>query len=378
MARPDERIRGERRRRITLADVAAQAGVSAVTASRVLRKPEMVSPALRSRVETAVRDLAYVPNQLASALASSRTHTIGVVVPSLTNGVFSDYLKALHDLLVPAGLQILVSNSRYSPTEEEAAILALLGQHPEAMILAGVDQTDRARLILEQAGVPVIQTMEIGEDPIDINIGLSQRRAGHAATRFLLDLGHRRVGHLAARLDPRSRRRMDGYVDAMDEACIDHTRLIATTPRPSTVALGAQLFRELLAAEPRLDAIFCCNDDLALGALFECHRRGIRVPDDISIIGFNDLEFCASAYPSLSSVATPRYAIAQRAAAIVLDLIRGSGRRPRETQIDVGFTIVARDSTGPRSPVPGLHLQGVTAAGETRKPAGQTPAGPAA
>jgi LacI family transcriptional regulator, gluconate utilization system Gnt-I transcriptional repressor len=345
--RQDERAQ---KRRTTLSDVAARAGVSQVTASRVLRRPEMVSPALRKRVETAMRDLAYVPNQLASALASSRTGTVGVIVPSLTNGVFSDYLRALHDTFQPAGMQVLVLNSRYSPEEEERAITTLLGQHPEAMIVAGIDQTTRGRLLLEQAGVPVIQTMELGDDPIDINIGLSQLDAGHAATRFLLNLGHRRVGHISARLDARSRRRIEGYKQAMDEAGIDYRPMIATTPRPSTVALGAELFGAVLAMSPDVEALFCCNDDLALGAVFECHRRGIRVPEDLSIIGFNDLEFCASAFPSISSVAVPRYDIAARAAGIVLDIVRGSGERPRNRRIDVGFKVIERDSTRRRVP----------------------------
>src|SRR5919197_1031369 len=116
------------RRRTTLSDVAARAGVSAVTASRALRNPDMVSLALRERVADAVRELAYIPNQLASALASARTRTIGVVIPSLTNGVFADYLKALHDVFLPAGLHILVSNSRYIAAEEEDLIATLLGQ----------------------------------------------------------------------------------------------------------------------------------------------------------------------------------------------------------------------------------------------------------
>jgi len=98
-------------------------------------------------------------------------------------------------------------------------------------------------------------------------------------------------------------------------------------------------------ARANIEALFCCNDDLALGALFECQRRGIRIPDDLAIIGFNDLEFCASAYPALSSVATPRYAMASRAAEIVLEIIRGSGARPEPRRIDLGFSIVERAST---------------------------------
>jgi LacI family gluconate utilization system Gnt-I transcriptional repressor len=111
------------------------------------------------------------------------------------------------------------------------------------------------------------------------------------------------------------------------------------------VALGADLFGQILARAPDLEAVFTCNDDLALGALFECHRRGIRVPEDISIIGFNDLEVCASAYPSLSSVSTPRYEMGRQAAEIVLEIVRGSGRRPHQRIIDVGFRINEREST---------------------------------
>ncbi len=334
-----------RARRPTLNDVATQAGVSIVTASRALRRPEMVSVELRQRVEAAVQALAYVPNHLASALASSRTGIIGALIPSLTNGVFSDYLKALHDTFLPAGFQVMVLNTRYLRKEEDKAIATLLALHPEAIILAGIDQSATARHMLERAGVPIIQTMEVTDDPIDINIGLSQVEAGRAATRYLFDLGCRRIGHIAARLDARSRRRMDGYTSAMRELRLDIAGLAATTRRPSTVRLGAELFSEVLAQTPDLDGMFCCNDDLALGALFECQRRGIRVPEDIAIIGFNDLEFCDSTFPSLTSVATPRHEMARRAAEIVLEIVRGSGKRPRKRRIDLGFTINERQST---------------------------------
>lgn len=334
-----------KRRRKTLSDVAARAGVSPVTVSRALRRPEMVSADLRERIERAIHELAYIPNQLASALASARTGTIGVLVPSLTNGVFSDYLRALHDAFLPAGFQLLLLNSRYLAEEEERGIATLLSQHPEAMIIAGVDQTPHSRRLLKDAGVPVVQTMELSDDPLDVNIGFSQIDAGTAATRHLLSLGHRRVGHIAARLDPRSRRRKEGYARAMAEAGLDGQSMMATTTRASTVHLGGELFNEVLTGTPNLEALFCCNDDLALGALFECQRRGIRVPDDISIIGFNDLEFCSATFPTLSSVATPRHEMARRAADIVLEIIRGSGVRPEARRIDVGFTVMQREST---------------------------------
>ncbi len=337
---------GSRSRRPTLSDVAARAGVSAVTVSRALRQPEMVSADLRERVTAAVEVLGYVPNQLASALASARTGTIGVLIPSLTNGVFAAYLKALHDAFLPAGFQVMVLNWRYLPEEEEKAIATMLGLHPEAMIVAGIDQSDHARRMLERASIPIVQTMELTDDPIDINIGFSQHDAGHAATRHLIDRGHRRIGHIRARQDARSRRRMEGYIQAMREDGLDSPALIAASPRPSTFALGGELFAELLGRTPDLDAVFTCNDDLALGALFECHRRGMRVPGDMAIIGFNDLEISASSFPSLSSVATPRYEMGRQAAAVISRIIRGDGERPDKPIIDLGFEIRARASTG--------------------------------
>lgn len=336
-----------KQKRSTLADVAARAGVSAVTVSRVLRHPDMVSEMLRARVEDAVAELGYIRNQLASALASTRSGLIGVTVPSLTNGVFVDYLAAIHELMIPKGFQVMVLNVRYSAEEEERAIDTLLGHHVEAMIVAGIDQTDRSRLLLKQSGIPVVQTMDLTDDPVDINIGLSHHEAGYAAARYLHGLGRRRIGHLTARLDPRSRRRHQGYLHAVEELGLASPTLIASTPRASTVKIGGELLLEILDREPELDAIFCCNDDLALGSMFECQRRGIRVPEDISILGFNDLEYCASTYPSLSSVTTPRYGMARLAASTILEITRGSGARPAEHTINLGFDIAVRDSTAP-------------------------------
>jgi len=338
-----------RKKRSTLADVAAKADVSAVTVSRVLRHPEMVSEALRDRVDQAVTELGYVRNQLASALASTRSGVIGVTVPSLTNGVFVEYLTAIHELMIPGGFQVMVLNVRYSAEEEERAIDTMLGHHVEAMIVAGVDQTERSRMLLKQSGIPVVQTMDLTDDPVDLNIGFSHDDAGYRAARFLYDLGRRRIGHLTARLDPRSRRRHQGYLRAMNEAGIGSPKLVASTPRASTVKIGGELFLEVLGREPNLDAVFCCNDDLALGAIFECQRRGIRIPEDIAILGFNDLEYSASTFPSLSSVTTPRAEMARWAAASVLEIIRGSGERPIQRRVDLGFNVAARASTT-RSP----------------------------
>lgn len=333
------------RTRATLADVARHAGVSPVTVSRAIRHPEMVSEELRKRIDDAVIKLNYIPNHLASALASTRTHIVGVIVPSLTNGVFDDYLSAIQDVLNAAGIQVLVLNVRYSETEEEKAIETLMGYHPEAMIVAGVDQTERSRQLLRNAGVPVVQTMDITDSPIDLNIGLDHAEAGAAAVRFLHAQGHRKIAHLTARGDPRARRRHAGYQRQMDEYGLSTEGLVAATPRISDVAMGGDLFSQVLAQVPGVTAVFTCNDDLALGTLFECQRRGIRVPDDVAIIGFNDLDFAGAAVPPLTSVAIERREMGTWSARAVLEIIRGGGKRPKQPTVDVGFSIKARGST---------------------------------
>ena len=331
--------------RTTLLDVAQKAGVSTVTVSRVLRHPQQVSEQLRRRVAAAVTSLNYVPNHLASALASTRTNIVGVIVPSLTNGVFDDYLSAIQDVFSPAGIETLVLNVRYSELEEEKAIQTLFGYHPEGFIVAGVDQTERSRRLLKQAAVPVVQTMDVTDDPIDLNIGLDHAAAGAAAVRYLYERGHRRIGHLTARGDSRARRRHAGYQQQMDAYGLSTAGLVGASERSSNVEMGGQLFADVLATAPDIDAVFACNDDLALGTLFECQRRGIRVPQDLAILGFNDLDFCTASVPPLASVSTERRKMGTWAAEAVLEIIRGSGQRPPTRSIDLGFSIKERRST---------------------------------
>jgi LacI family gluconate utilization system Gnt-I transcriptional repressor len=307
----------------------------------------MVSLELRKRIDAAVERLAYVPNFAASRLASARTHAIGVVVSSLSNGIFADYLQAIYNSLLPLGFRPVVVSSRYSAEEEEGAIKALLGQNIEALILVGVNQTRAARRVLERSRIPVVQTFELADDPIDLNVGLSQRKGGHAATRFLLDLGHRRIAYLSGQRDDRAIARLEGYGTALAEAGLDCSSLVAWLPAQATISLGRRLTEQMLAVEVP-DAIFCCDDNIALGALFACQQAGLDVPGRISLIGFNDLEFAAASNPPLSTVQTPRADMGRVASELVLQVI-ATGKRPAIRQIDLGFEIVARGSTGPRA-----------------------------
>lgn len=329
--------------RPTIADVAARAGVSTITVSRALREPARVSPELREQIDEAVRALDYVPDQHARALASARTNVIGVIIPSLTNNVFADVLRGIYDGIAQSPYQVQLGNSRYSPIEEERLLGTFLSQRPAALIVSGIDQTERGRSLLKSAGCPVVQIMDLSDDPVDMMVGFSHKAGGHLITSHLVEAGYRRIGFLGARMDPRTQRRLEGYRAALIEADLYDPRRITTTPASSSVSLGRDLLRDLLARMPDTDAVFCNNDDLALGALFECQRAALTVPTSIGIAGFNDLEMMEAAYPALTSIRTPRYEIGQRA----LQMARAAldGKRPEATRVDVGFELKVRTST---------------------------------
>jgi LacI family transcriptional regulator, gluconate utilization system Gnt-I transcriptional repressor len=245
---------------------------------------------------------------------------------------------------------MLVLNSRYSEIEEEKAIETLLGYHPEAMIIVGVDQSERSRAMLKNSGIPVVQTMDVTDTPIDMIVGFDHRVAGAAAVRHLQSLGHRRIAHLTVRTDPRAARRHLGYVEAMGELGLRIDGLVEAAEHPSTVAGGGQMFAEILRRAPDVTAVFTCNDDLALGAMFECHRRGIRVPQDVAIVGFNDLDFCEASVPPLTSVATERREMGTWSGRAIVEIIRGAGKRPRNPQVDMGFEMRVRGSSTTSKP----------------------------
>lgn len=329
--------------KVTLADVGRVANVSAITVSRALHKPEMVSPKLRQRIEEIVAELGYVPDPVARALASDRTDVIGVLIPSVTNSVFADVLRGIYAGVEGSPFSVQFGNTRYSVLEEERLLRVFLSQRPAGLIVSGVDQSETSRALLAEARCPVVQIMEMGPAPVDMMVGFSHFDAAYEATRHLIAGGYRRIAFVGARMDPRTQRRLEGYAEAVKAAGLHDESLIITTTRASTVELGCQLLGDLLARTQGVDAIFCNNDDLALGVLFECQRRRIAVPDDIGLCGFNDLEMMAVANPPVTSVRTFRQEMGRRAVEMVL--ARVAGKEVPEPVVDLGFELMPRQST---------------------------------
>lgn len=336
-------MKKKRNNGLTISDVAREAGVSAMTVSRALREPDRVSQKSREQIREVIERLGYVPDPAAQALAAGRTNVIGVIVPSVTNNVFADVMRGIYDAAEGTRWHVQFGNSRYSPLEEERLVRTFISQRPAGLIVSGIDQSEETCALLLQANCPVMQIMEIAEHAIDMMIGFSHLEAARAATRHLIDMGYRRPGFLGARLDPRTQRRLEGFREVAREAGVLDSKRIVTTPQASTVTLGGMLMADLLSRAPDTDAILCNNDDLALGALFECQRRSLDVPGDLGICGFNDLEAMAAANPPITSVRTHRFEMGKRAFEMIAQAL--DGEESEEPMVDLGFEIIARQST---------------------------------
>ncbi len=335
-----------------------RAGVGKITVSRALRDPGQVSETLRRVIEDAVRELNYTPNLNARALASARNDLVGVLVPALTANIFTDVLRGIYDGVEETNLRVELANTRYSRELEEQRILEMLRHKPAGLIVSGIDQTPTARRALEAAECPVVQIMDLTDDPVDRVIGFSHREGGRRMTEHLIDAGYRRIAFLGGYLNERSNGRLLGHRDALEAAGLydpDLVCLLDGAPpsadpgnpddwiRFSSPVTGRALLAKALEMVPRLDAVFCNNDMLAMGVLFECQRRGMRVPEDLGIAGFNDLDIAAAAEPGISSCRTPRWECGHSAAHAIRDAVDGVTDQPRV--VDLGVTIMARGST---------------------------------
>jgi LacI family gluconate utilization system Gnt-I transcriptional repressor len=330
----------------TMAEVAERAGVTKMTVSRVLRHPERVNPVTRERVMRAIEAVGYVPNRLAGSLTSGASGLVAAIVPTLRHSLFADTLEGVSDALTDADLGLIVSSSTYKTDVEESQIRSILERRPDALVLTGLTHTPAARDLLRGFGIPVVETWETGDEPIDMVVGYSNRAAAEAMTRELIRAGYRRIVFVngPSRNNERARHRAEGYLDAMRQAGLSalpvHVVHDEAAIRPET---GAEVLRTVEAEQPEVDALFFTSDVFAVGALLACRERGIDVPHRIGIAGFHDLEIGRVVTPTLTTVHAPATEIGRRAGQMILD--RLAGRPIESSRVDLGFTILAREST---------------------------------
>ena len=345
MNKPETKPDSKRRSsgRITLSDVAKAAEVSPITASRALRGERGVAQELVQRVKAAAEQLGYVPDPAARALASQRSVQVPVLVPLLSNTLFVDVLEAVHRTLFPQGYQALIGVTHYDPQEEEQLLRTYLAHRPAGLLVTGFDRTEASRHLIAASGVPCVHLMEMTSAPGVFCVGFSQQDAGHSMTAHLLARGYQKIAFVAAQLDPRTMQRAEGYRRCLRDAGLYDPKLELLSPQPSSMRLGGELLEELLRTRPGVDAVFFCNDDLAQGGLLAAQRLGLSVPGQVAIAGFNDLAGSDQMLPPLTTVRTPRAAVGEASARMLLALMRGEV--PAHNSVDLGFELTVREST---------------------------------
>lgn len=321
-------------------DVAKLAKVSLITVSRAINQPHKLTPATLARVQKAIETCGYVPNLVAGSLASNRSRIVAAIVPTIDRSVFSETIRGLSERLARDGYQLLLGSTSYSAEEEERLVRAFLGRRVDALVLTGTVHTPQTRRLLQDAAIPVVETWELTNDGIDMVVGFSNRKAGAAMGKYLLERGYRALGYVGGS-EARSEARFRGFQSAVKSHA--GCRLSRLKLAPSAAyAQGREAVGALLEMDPGLDAIFFTNDAIAVGAIMECHRRGIRIPQDLAIAGFADLDIATEVVPSLTSVQVRSGSIGEEAGHRIV--ARLAGNSEPETVTDLGFAIVARES----------------------------------
>jgi LacI family gluconate utilization system Gnt-I transcriptional repressor len=325
---------------VRMEDVARAAGVSAITVSRALNAPDKLSPATLRAVRAAIERLRYVPNLTAGSLASNRSRTVAVIVPTVNSSIFSDTIDGLAQALASHRYQLLLGQTNYRLEEESALVQAFLGRRVDGLVLTGVHHARGVRSSIVRAGIPVVETWDLSDRPIHLLVGFSNHAAGFAAGHYLLGKGHTRLAYIGG-TDDRSIARLQGFREAAREAGAGEVASVQLAV-PASPADAAAALAELMGAAAPPRALFCSNDMLAAGALFECARRRIAVPRDLAIMGFADLPIAASIEPRLTSMQVRAGEMGLRAGQMLLAHLEGKDAHERIANL--GFSVVERDS----------------------------------
>lgn len=332
-----------------MADVALRAGVSTMTVSRALKNGASISKATRDRIIDAVNELGYVLDQSAGSLSSKRTGFVAALIPSINNSNFADTARGLTDALQDTGLQLLLGYTGYSVENEESLIEAMLRRRPEAIVVTGGRHTARGQKLLENSGIPVIETWDLPKSPVQHVVGFSNAEASAALVRHLHGRGYKRIAFIGGTTnrDTRGADRRAGYETAMASLGLKESRVISFGTPPITMKQGGEALVQLLEQWPEVEAAICVSDLSAFGAVMECHRRGWKVPERIAIAGFGDFEISETCYPAITTVGVACYEIGNKAGELLLRAIEGerSGQPIAVETIISEYQVIQREST---------------------------------
>jgi len=333
----------------TMADVAERAGVSTMTVSRALKKGGPISDETRRRIMAAVDELGYVLDQTAGTLSSKRSGFVATLIPSINNSNFSDTVRGISEAIEGSGLQLLLGRTDYLVEKEETLLESMLTRRPEGIILTGGSHSLRSRRLLDAAGIPVIETWDLPEQPVEHVVGFSNAAAIHALVHDLFARGYRNIGFIGgtSNRDTRGADRRLGYSQAIAELGLGPSRIISFGSPPISMEQGGEAIVQLLTQWPEVDAAICVSDLSAFGALMECHRRGWSVPGRIAIAGFGDFEVSRCSHPRLTTVSVDAFGIGRIAGDLLLRAIeaRRLGQLIAPETNTMPFQVIHREST---------------------------------
>ncbi|PSL19143.1 LacI family DNA-binding transcriptional regulator [Shimia abyssi] len=336
-------------RSLTLRDVSEASGVSEMTVSRVLRNRGDVSEATRERVLAAAKELGYVPNKIAGALASQRVNLVAVIIPSLSNMVFPEVLTGISQILEDTELQPVVGVTDYLPEKEEKVLYEMLSWRPSGVIIAGLEHTDAARAMLNASGIPVVEIMDTDGEPVDAMVGISHRRAGHEMAAAILEAGYRNIAFLGTKmpLDHRARKRFEGFTETLAKGGVEVVEREFYSGG-SALAKGREMTKAVLDRNPDVDFMYFSNDMIGAGGMLYLLEQGIDVPGKIGLAGFNGVELLQGLPRKLATMDACRLEIGKIAAEIIAKRVTGDDSNAAVTltpKITFGDTLLRDPST---------------------------------
>lgn len=334
-----------RARAVGIRAVAKAAGVSTATVSRSLNNPASVSPELRAKISTIIEEIGYIPDASARALSSRRTRTIGAIVPTVDNAMFAQGLQALQSHLATKDYLLLLATNEYDLDVELNQARNLVSRGIDGLILRGDKRHPDLRRLLQGQSIPYVNVGVYDPTKPYASIGVDNAAAGRRITRHLTDLGHRRVGIVAAmqRNNDRAQARLRGVLEelALHDATPPEAWMLQVNYNLDDARQAA---RTLLSQRDQPTAIVCGNDVIAYGVMMEALKMGLAVPDDVSVVGFDDLEWSRHFSPSLTTIHMPTDEIWLRAGEYLVDTLAGE---PALLHREIDFSLVVRESTAP-------------------------------
>jgi LacI family transcriptional regulator, gluconate utilization system Gnt-I transcriptional repressor len=341
------------KRHVTMADIAKKVGVSKMTVSRALKRtsasPHADSEALRQRIVKASEAMGYVLDQTARTFSTQRSGFVAALIPALNNSNFSDTAHGLTAAIEATGLQVLLGYTDYNIHTEERLLKAMLTRRPEGIILTGGSHTPLARRMLKAAGIPVVETWDLLDNPLEHTVGFSNAQATFDLVQQLYAKGYRRMVFMAGEpsSDARGADRRRGFEQAMQKLGLASGRTLSVGQAPVSMAHGAQAVAQARTQWPDMDALVCVSDHAAFGALMQCQRMGWAVPQQLAIAGFGGFEVGSASHPRLTTVAVDCVGIGQRAGELLLRAIAAqrNGQRLAPETVAIPYRIDLREST---------------------------------